>query len=80
MTARFLFPLACGALVTLTSLRAEIRADDPIMVAALEDYAEFAAGRPETNHPKKNASPFMMAISDFFGLTKRASSPLAREE
>lgn len=73
MKARSLFPLACCALVTLSPLQAEIHVDDPAMLAALEEYAEFAASPPEESPSGEAASPFVMAITKFFGLNEEGS-------
>lgn len=65
--------MACCALITLSPLQAEIHVDDPAMLAALEDYAEFAASLPEDDPSEERASPFVMALAKFFGLNEEVS-------
>lgn len=80
MTTRFLAPLVCVVLVALPSLRAEIHVDDPEMIAALEDYAEFAAAPPQANQSGEGVSPLALAIADFFRLNKEGSSSQPADE
>jgi hypothetical protein len=80
MIVRFSLVLACGALLTFPSLRAEIRVDDPEMAAALEEYAVFASRETKANPPKQATSPIVKAISDFFGLNKECSHEVEKND
>lgn len=75
-SSRFLLASVCGVALLGASARAELRANDPYVRAALEEFERYAA-QPKTASDMREKKPVTLAvvINDFFRVGAVAEKP-----
>ena len=75
-SSRLLLASVCGVALLGASARAELRANDPHVRAALEDFERYAA-QPKTASDTREKKPVTLAvvISDFLRVGAVAAGP-----